>query len=342
MKYVKLALLPIALAVCATTAIAQSSATIAGRVDLGLQHVPSDLTKSTDSMTAVNESSNGRLNISGREEMGNGSTAFFMLEMRFNADTGVQSDSAVLFKDKAWVGLTGPSWGEVKVGRLHSPQYGTGVAGRYEAFFGDSYASMGTRGAMSANQWNNSIYYTSPNFAGFNAGVIWQAGEKLVSNGQGGHVVYANGPLSVAVSYQKEQDKLVTTAIDTMETKTVAAYYDFGVVRIMGTYARTTGANIANTGKESVLTLGARIPMGPGEFRTSFRKIDDTARKSVSDASSDADSNRYAIGYAYPLSKRTSVNLSLVRENQKRYNANGTSKTDFSGTGYEAALRHMF
>ncbi len=342
MKRLKLALIPLALVALATTAAAQSSTTIAGRVDLGLINAPMDLTKGTDTQTKLDESSNGRLNISGREDMGNGQTAFFMLEMRFNADTGAQTDAATLFKDKAWVGLAGTNWGEVKLGRLHSPQYGTGVAGRYEAFFGDSYASMGTRGAMSANQWNNSIYYTTPTVSGFNAGIIWQTGEGLVANGIGGHLVYANGPLSVAFSYQKEQDKMVTTAKDTMETKTLGAYYDFGVAKIMTTYALTTAANINDTGEEMVFTMGARIPMGPGELRASYRKIDDTARKSATDASSDADSTRYSIGYAYFMSKLTSINLSLVRESQQRYNANGSTKTDFSGTGYEIALRKMF
>lgn len=342
MKRLKLALIPVALAALATGALAQSSVTIGGRIDLGLINAPDDLTKGTDSQLKLNESSNGRLNISGREDMGDGLTSFFMLEMRFNADTGAQTDAATLFKDKAWVGLAGKNWGEVKLGRLHSPQYGTGVAGRYEAFFGDSYASMGTRGAMSANQWNNAIYYTTPTFSGFNAGVIWQAGEALVANGVGGHLAYASGPLSVAFSYQKEQDKIATTAINTMETKTLGAYYDFGVARLMTTYARTTGANITDTGEETVYTVGARIPMGPGELRVSYRKMDDTARKSATDASSDQDSTRYAIGYAYFMSKQTSINLSLVRESQQRFNANGSTKTDFSGTGYEVALRKMF
>jgi predicted porin len=177
---------------------------------------------------------------------------------------------------------------------------------------------------------------------GFNAGVIYQAGETLVANGFGGHLSYANGPLSIALSYQKEQDKMVTTAVDTMQTAAIGAFYDFGVAKIMSTYGRSTGANIADTGSETVFTVGARVPMGPGEFRTSYRKMDDTARKSSTDATSDADSTRFSVGYAYPMSKRTSINLSLVRENQVRYNANGSTKSDFSGTGVEAALRHMF
>lgn len=341
MKKLKIALVPAAVALLATSAFAQSSLTISGRVDLGLLHAPDDLAKSTDSSNQVAESSNARLNFSGREDLGGGLTAFFMLEQRFNADTGAQTDASTLFKDKSWVGLASKDFGEVKIGRLHSPQYGIGTAGRYEAFFGDSYASMGTRGARSANQWNNSVYYTTPIIGGFHAGVIKRFGEGTVANGTGGHLVYADGPLSLAYSYQKEQDTLVT-AINSVKTNTLGGFYDFGVAKIMATYARSTGVNAADTGSEVVYTVGARVPLGQGEFRTSYRRMNDTDRKATNDASGDQDSTRFSVGYAYFMSKTTSINLSLVREKQKRYKANGDLNSANAGTGVEAALRVMF
>jgi predicted porin len=211
---------------------------------------------------------------------------------------------------------------------------------------------MGTRGALAANQWNNAIYYTTPTISGFNAGVIWQSDEDKVNattgattkvdSGAGFHLAYLNGPFSMAASYQREQDKWVTTGADSMDTTAFGTYYDFGVAKVMMTYARSTNANITNTGSQTVFTMGARVPMGPGELRASYRKMNDTAHTSKTDASGDQDSTRYSVGYAYFLSKLTSINLSLVRENQVRYNTNGTTKTDLSGTGYEVALRKMF
>lgn len=330
-----------ALALLATHALAQSSVTLSGRVDLGLLHAPSDLTKNTDSSSQVAESSNGRLNIAGREDMGGGLSAFFMLEARFNADTGAITEPTAFFKDKAWVGLASRDWGEIKLGRLHSPQYGIGTAGRYEAFIGDSYASMGTRGARSANQWNNSVYYTTPTVGGFHAGAIKRFGEGTAANGVGGHLVYANGPLSLAYSFQKEQDTLVP-AINTIKTHTLGGFYDFEVVKFVGTYARSTGVNAADTGSQVVWTAGARVPIGPGELRTSYRLMNDTSRAATGDASGDQDSTRLSVGYAWFLSKMTSINLSLVRERQKRYTAAGAITTDNAGNGAEAALRVMF
>lgn len=344
MKHLKLALVPAALAVLSSAASAQM--VISGRLDMGVLYSPVDLTKGTDKNWQVAESSNARLNFSGREDLGGGLTAFFMIEHRFFADTGAITDANTFWRDKSWVGLDSKSLGEVKIGRLHSPQYGLAVAGRYEAFFGDSYASMGTRGAKSANQWNNSVYYTTPNLAGFTAGVILQAGESTQARGEGGHLNYVNGPLSLAVSYQKERDSVAGAAGDakgdTLKTATFGGYYDFGVARIMGTYAKSTDVNITNTGSEVVWTVGARVPVGSGEIRTSFRKIDDNDITKANDKSGDKDSVRFSVGYAHFLSKRTSINLSLVRQKEERFNVNGTTKTDFSGTGAEAALRVMF
>ena len=78
-------LLPIALAAMATmatTVSAQSSVTLSGRVDLGLKNAPGDLTKNTDNISGVDESSNGRLNIAGREQISGDLTAFFMMEFK--------------------------------------------------------------------------------------------------------------------------------------------------------------------------------------------------------------------------------------------------------------------
>ena len=348
MKHLKVMLLPIALAAVSMTAMAQSNVKISGRVDLGFGNVPSDLTKGTTKQSKVDDSSTGRLNFSGVEQISADLSAFFALEMRFKADTGAQDDANALFKDKAWVGLNSKQFGEVKLGRMSSPLDAVVIAGRYEAFGGDSYASMGSRGAAIAAKWNNAIYYTTPTYSGFNAGVAAQTSETYYgstatrASGQGFHIQYANGPFSTAFGYQKEQDTKYTTDGNGMSTIGFGANYDFGVATLMTTYARSTDLGLYDGGKETVFTIGARIPMGPGQLRTSYRKIDDTNIASATSSASDKDSTKYSVGYHYPLSKQTSINLSLAHEQKKTYNANGSIKTDYSGTGWEVALRKSF
>lgn len=349
MKHLKVMLLPIALAAVSMTAMAQESGVkISGRIDLGFGSVPSDLTTGTTKQSKVDDSSTGRLNFSGVEQISADLSAFFALEMRFKADTGAQDDANALFKDKAWVGLNSKQFGQVQLGRMSSPLDFYVIAGRYEAFGGDSYASMGSRGAAISAKWNNAIYYTTPTYSGFSAGVAAQTNETYYSStasrasGQGFHVQYANGPFSTAFGYQTEQDTKYTSAGNSMSTVGFGANYDFGVATLMTTYARSTDLGLYDGGKETVFTIGARVPMGPGQIRTSYRKVDDTKIASATSYASDKDSTRYSVGYHYPLSKLTSINLSLVREKQERFNADGSTKTDYSGTGWEVALRKNF
>ncbi len=363
MQHFKSTLVPLALSTLVSAAFAQTAAPapaappaaepiavtssiplkISGRVDIGLKSaIPSDLSTGTNSSESVDEGSNARLNFSGSSNINADLSSFFMLEMRFSADTGATGSTDPLFKDKAWVGLASKKYGEVKLGRLHSPQYGVSTAGRYEAFVGDSYASNGTRGALAANQWNNAVYYTTPTAKGVNAGLIFSKGEKTAANGIGAHLAYTDGPASAAISVQQEQDKWDTTTQKTMDTLAMGAYYDFGIVRIGGTYARSSKANITSSGSQAVTTLGARVPYGPGEFRVSYRMIDETAKTSAADASKDVDSNRLGLGYAWLLDATTGVHFSLVRDTQIRFNANGSERRSDTGEGMEISLRKTF
>lgn len=346
MNLFKLAVVPAVLAAMASAALAQSSGVnISGRVDVGVRRVPNSLTSVTDkgSNWQVAEGSTSRLQFSGREEISPDLTAFFAIEHRFNADTGALDDPNVFWRDKSWVGLASKQYGEVKLGRLHGPGYGLGTAGRYEAFFGDSLANNGSREGLQCNRCDDSIYYTSPTFNGANAGVIVQDGLATRKRGTGGHVAYAGGPMSVTFTFFNLQDPSVTTTANGVKTWTLGGWYDIGTTRVVGTYAKGTGLNVADTGEQVVYTFGARVPAGPGEVRASYRKIDEDQRKATNDRSSDADSTRLTTGYYYPLSKRTSLNASYVaRENQVRRNPNGSVKTDRTSTGYELSLRHLF
>lgn len=127
-----------------------------------------------------------------------------------------------------------------------------------------------------------------------------------------------------------------------MRTTGFGIAYNLGFMTLLSTWARSEGFNATKTGTESVTTFGVRVPYGPGEIRSSYRLIDDTAVKSAADASSDKDSERYTLGYAWFLNKGTSVNFSWVRENQKTYIASGADNTNLTGEGYEVAIRFIF
>lgn len=108
-----------ALTALAGTAAAQSTVTIYGRVDLGVQYS----TKTAASDSSLVEQSNGGirpsiLGFKGTEDLGGGLSAFFNLEHHLFADTG--GTTGRFWRRQANVGLKG-SFGSVMAGRMYSP-----------------------------------------------------------------------------------------------------------------------------------------------------------------------------------------------------------------------------
>mgnify|MGYP006199113847 CR=1 FL=1 len=72
-------------------------------------------------------------------------------------------------------------------------------------------------------------------------GLALQAGPGERKDARGLHVGYASGPLSFMATHQIEQDPTAgASASDGMKTTTLGAFYDFGVIKPMFTYARST------------------------------------------------------------------------------------------------------
>lgn len=153
---------------------------------------------------------------------------------------------------------------------------------------------------------------------------------------------YARGPLLLAMTYAVEQDPLAGAPVgNAVRTGTLAGYYDFGVVKPMFTYGQSDDTGASDEGRERVLTVGARVPAGPGEIRVSLRRLRDDRLNGV-DRTADVSSDRVGLGYQYLLSKLTSLNLSLVREQYETFNADGSTKSDRTGSGFELTLRQIF
>jgi hypothetical protein len=91
--------------------------------------------------------------------------------------------------------------------------------------------------------------------------------------------------------------------------------------------------------------VGARIPLGVGQFIVGYSRFDDKR-------ATNADSESYGAAYTYPLSKRTDLNLAITQVNN---NANAQALpggngflggvTAFGGkdaTSFQFSVRHKF
>jgi predicted porin len=309
---------------------------IYGILDVGLRHAP-NLAVSEDAITKVDDGMRSRIGFRGTEELAPGLKAFFRLEHSLRMDTGAQRES-VFWDDKAWVGLDSKAYGQVMLGRLRSPtdEYTNGT--RFEAFMGHTLGASGGRAASSTDAWNSAAYYISPAWQGWMVGAGFSAGEGALKSSSGAHLEYTEGPLDVALAWQRDGESLTSTK----RTLTLAGTYKLPMAMLLATLARSTDVGATDSGERRSFSVGARVPAGPGEVRVSYRVTEDDQMKAVSDRSSDVDIRHLGLGYHHPLSKRTSVNATMSYDNRKSYASTGEVATDRSGPGFEVGLRVAF
>jgi len=164
----------------AGAASAQSSVTLYGIIDIGLQYQSisadgfaksgGELSSSRFGMTNGTQSGS-RWGLRGTEDLGNGLRAVFVLESGFDSANGSSGQGNRLFGRQSTLGLASNQWGQVDFGRQ------TNMASKYFAPVdpfgaGFSQANIGMAfGSANTVRYSNMIMYQTPTISGFNAGV---------------------------------------------------------------------------------------------------------------------------------------------------------------------------
>ncbi|WP_175687938.1 porin [Burkholderia anthina] len=105
---------------------AQSSVTLFGRIGGGVRWV-NGLAGGSQIGFNNNIISGNEFGIRGREDLGGGTKALFVLDGSFNSGTGALKNSGTLFSQAAYVGLTG-DWGRITLGRQFNAAEDLGIA----------------------------------------------------------------------------------------------------------------------------------------------------------------------------------------------------------------------
>ncbi|BBO60294.1 porin [Mycoavidus sp. B2-EB] len=198
-----------ALGAFAGAAHAQSSVTLYGVIDAGVDYVSSAQQNATTGGKQIALTSGvmqgSRWGVRGTENLGGGLKAIFTLENGFNLANGKLAQGGSEFGRQAFVGLSG-DFGTVTVGRQYDSvvDFVSGFSagnqwGSYAAHPGD-FDNFNNSARI-----NNSIKYTSPNNAGFTYSALYSLGgfagefqkNRVWSVGAG----YANGPLAFGAAY---------------------------------------------------------------------------------------------------------------------------------------------
>lgn len=314
-----------------------SGSVLYGRIDLGLRNMKDVKAGARSSDLHMDDSSRGRFGIKGEEDLGNGLKAFFQFENRFYGYSGEQ-DGDQLWKDKAWLGLEKEGVGSVRMGRMSSPINDRGANGRFEAFDGNTLAGMGGRGAAQVTKWDNTLALRSAYLGGFSASAAYSFREgQDQKDAYGLSMEYLSQEWTVAVSWQQDTSQAQRgTPADHWQTAALAAVYKTDAYRLYGIAAHSWDIGVTNNGRARTYTVGFGIPMGPGEVRASYQASMQRHMNGV-DHRKDGQRHRLGVGYAYPLSKQTSINASVLHD---RYQDAAVGR--HAATGWEIALRKNF
>jgi len=319
-------------------------------------------------------SNSSRLGVKGSESLGGGLSAIFQIESSVQADiTG-----GVFASRDTFVGLQG-TWGTYRMGWMQAPY------DDIHAIFGDvptlttsilSTAALWAQGSQSQdnggfdNRLGNSIRYDTPNMKGFVAGLQISAYDFSPSSGGGGTTfgtdaqakrhgyvgslagTYANGPFQAGVGYQWNQKVRGPSLND--YAVSVAANWNFGVVKIGGVYERLDYDVFNNSDlTRNFFALSATAPIGPGELYAFYGVAKNgTGPKGAKVGQLAAGDNtgaaQWEISYTYALSKRTLAYTGFVQTrnaDNAAYNFNINPYTVVNGAnanGFVVGLVHFF
>ncbi|AOJ76710.1 porin [Burkholderia ubonensis] len=190
---------------------AQSSVTLYGTIDAGLDYISNQKSPAGAGPAYGVQSGNvstSRWGLRGIEDLGGGLGAVFTLENGFNGANGKFGNGGDEFGRQAWVGLSSRRWGTVTLGRQYdflvdfvAPLSATGSG------FGGNIADHPYDNDNLANdtRMNDAVKFSSANYGGFSFGGAYgfsnQGGGAGNNNAYSVGAQYVNGPVDLAVAY---------------------------------------------------------------------------------------------------------------------------------------------
>ena len=317
--------------------------TLYGKIDTGFMYTNKKVgdAKATNTFEMKSGITGGsRWGIKGSEDLGNGYKVGFMLESAISSDTG--KGESRLFHREATVNVSGP-FGTVYAGRMGGVGGGSASSPVSLWGMGSAFGTVWGNNALtqtlmsSADRYDNSLAYVSPNFAGFQTILFYSmAGDELKETGKensedvnryyGLGLKYVNGPISVFGVVDQQNYRNAATGVykkadnDNSLAVTLGGSYDFGVARVYLSaqyFDKLRTSDTVSSPKLKLFTDGAmkgwaiapsaNIPLAGGELKIGLGYVD--AKSADKDIYGDVDGKRYngGIGYKYPFSKRTYV-----------------------------------
>ncbi|MET3130254.1 putative porin [Oxalobacteraceae bacterium GrIS 1.11] len=355
-------------------AAAQSNVTIYGIADMSLNHYSGSNggLESNGSVTRIDSSAGNnlagsRLGFKGKEDLGNGVSADFKLEMGITMDNGRSEQGGRLFGRAARVGLNA-SYGSLHLGRQDTPAFellnsvdpmGVGLAGSAGNIQAGNKAlfPIGALKGVPQQGWmgldafraDNSIRYDTPDMHGFSGSVLYGLGEAAdARHGDIGmlSVGYKQGPLYLAYVHISDHGAglVIPATVDfNQKSDALAGTYDFGAAKLHALVANKKANSAGAVDEANYYLLGVSAPVGAsGQVMASWNRADGK-HSNVGSA------DQFGLGYLYSMSKRTTVYTSFAKIKNKGaaafgvdgYDGHDGASFDYS-TLFNMGITHSF
>jgi hypothetical protein len=323
----KKSLIAMAALAAAGVASAQSTSTLSGVLDFGLEK------SASGAALQASNSRNGTTQItwSGSEDLGGGLKANFKVSTSFDATFANNGATAaptnqILGNNDMYVGMAG-GFGEVRLGRSFNPVFEAGLTANGTKGV-SGYATRGNTLDNVGVYVSNQVQYLSPRLGGVQLVVSWAPKEDTAAakNHMGVRLNYSAGPLvaNLAVANNTNGSGAV---VGTKNWTHLSAAYDFGMARLLFSY-QDDGNNTSAT--DSAYVVSATVPVGAHQF---------WAQYGVAEAATGSDARILSAGFKYNMSKRTLAYVSIGNRNNA---AAGFNAAQTKGTGYGVGLQHNF
>ena len=322
----------------ALAAAQQSSVTIFGVLDVGVQRLKNG--SKTLNLESIDGMQTSRIGFRGQEDLGGGLSASFHLEGAIGPDVGAGGD----WRRRATVSLASKDAGEVRLGRDYTPTFWN--ISRFNAFGTNGvgaasnlvYGFDGVSGtAKTVIRSDNSVGYFLPaGLGGVYGQAMVAAGEGSTGRYVGARLGYAGGGFDVAFAIS---DTTNNAAGDKFKVTNLGGSYTLGPVKLLGLYH----VSKQTTREQKNYVVGAHYAVGSGIIRASY--VNAHSRNSAN--GEDYTGKLLAVGYVHNLSKRTSLYTTYSRVNNSntgRFLIPGGSAITpgQDSSGLEAGIYHSF
>ncbi|WP_159913212.1 porin [Pantoea sp. 18069] len=347
-------------------AIAQSSVTVYGSIDTAVEYLTHvGATRANVSrMGALTGAGASRLGFRGREDLGHGLKADFVLEMGFSPDSGTLGQGGRGFGRQAFVGLSGP-WGSASLGRQYNMIFWSNLDAD---IMGPNLHGNSSLDSYFPNaRADNALAYKGT-FAGLTLGATYSFGRDSVNAGPsiaGANCAGENAADSQACRAWSLMAKYDTPTwgaalahdnqaggtgafaglvrADQHDRRSLAnAYLKLDHLKLGAGYMQRKNDGSASMPQSGLWWLGASYPVGAWRFDAQYSQL--------KFKNADNKAQLLAVKSTYALSKRTAVYASLGHVKNSGLSAVSVSSAQGGGaplagvnqTGLALGLSHAF